>query len=122
MNLFLVCFIAGACFLLSFLLFFNPLQQNIKANRWLGFFVLLTGCAFIGSYLFLSDATISNSFLFKGLNSLQFLLAPSLYMSIRYFVKPANVFRQVDVLHFVPFLLYVVAEFFWNNLPTFYLL
>lgn len=114
MNLFLVCFISGASFLLSFLLFFHPLQQNVRANRWLGFFVLIIGCAFIASYLIITGTTISNNFLFKCLSSLQFLLAPSLYMSILYFVKPSKVFRKIDWLHFVPFIIYVVVENIWN--------
>ncbi len=114
MNSFLVCFISGASFLLSFLLFFHPFQQNIKANRWLGFFVFIVGCAFIGSYLILTDTASANNFLFKVLNSLQFLLAPSSYISILYFVKPTKVFRKIDGLHFLPFLIYVAAETIWN--------
>jgi AraC-like DNA-binding protein len=114
MNLFLVCFISGACFLLSFLLFFHPLQQNVKANRWLGFFVFIMGSAFIGTYLVFTGKTISNNFLFKCLNSLQFLLAPSSYISILYFVNPTKVFRKIDRLHFLPFIIYVAAEMIWN--------
>jgi AraC-like DNA-binding protein len=114
MNLFLVCFISGASLLLSFLLFFHPLQQNIKANRWLGFFTFIIGCAFIGSYLTLTDTTGSNSFLFKVLNSVQFLLAPSSYISILYFVKPTKAFKKIEWLHFLPFIIYAAAETIWN--------
>lgn len=113
MNLFLVCFTSGASFLLSFLLFFHPLQQNVKANRWLGFFVFVIGCAFISIYMMKTESTISNSFLFKCLNSFQFLLAPGLYISILYFVKPTKVFREIDWLHFIPFIIYVIAENIW---------
>lgn len=115
MNLFLVCFVSGACFLLSFLLFFHPLQQNVKANRWLGFFTFIMGSAFIGTYLVFTETTISNNFLFKCLNSLQFLLAPSLYISILYFVNPTKVFRKIDWLHLLPFFIYVTAEIIWNH-------
>ncbi|MCE2994412.1 MAG: helix-turn-helix domain-containing protein [Cyclobacteriaceae bacterium] len=114
MNSFLACFISGASFLLSFLLFFHPFQQNIKANRWLGFFAFIIGCAFIGTYLTLTETTDSNHFLFKILNSLQFLLAPSFYFSILYFVKPTKVFTKMDWLHFLPFVIYTVAETIWN--------
>lgn len=110
MNLFLVCFISGASFLLSFLLFFHPLQQNVKANRWLGFFVLIIGCAFISTYMIKTQTNILNSFLFKCLNSLQFLLAPSLFISILYFIKPTKIFRKIDWLHFIPFIIYAGAE------------
>jgi AraC-like DNA-binding protein len=115
MNLFLVCFISGASFLVSFLLFFHPLQQNITANRWLGFFVFIIGCAFVSTYMIKIETTISNSFLFKCLNSLQFLLAPGLYISILYFVNPGKTFKKIDWLHFVPFLIYVFAETIWNH-------
>ncbi len=114
MNSFLACFISGASFLLSFLLFFHPFQQNIKANRWLGFFAFIIGCAFIGTYLTLTETTASNNFLFKILNSLQFLLASSFYISILYFVKPTKVFTKMDWLHFLPFAMYTVAETIWN--------
>jgi AraC-like DNA-binding protein len=114
MNSFLVCFISGASFLLSFLLFFHPLQQNIKANRWLGFSVFIIGCAFIGTYLILTGTTSFNSFLFKCSNSLQFLLAPSFYISILYFVKPTKVFNRIDWLHFLPFVIYAIVEHIWH--------
>jgi AraC-like DNA-binding protein len=115
MNSFLVCFISGASFLLSFLLFFHPFNQNIKANKWLGFFAFIIGSAFIGTYLTLTEITGSNNFLFKVLNILQFLLAPSFYFSILYFVKPTKVFQAIDWLHFLPFIIYAVAETIWNS-------
>jgi AraC-like DNA-binding protein len=114
MNVFLVCFISGSSFLLSFLLFFHPLQENEKANRWLGFSVFIMGCAFMGSYLTITGTTISNNILFKSLSSSQFLLAPCFYMSILYFVNPAKVFRKRDWLHFLPFIIYATAEMFWD--------
>lgn len=115
MSLYLVCFISGAGFLLSFLLFFHPLQQNVTANRWLSFFVFIIGCAFSSTYMIKTETTTLNSFLFKCLSSLQFLLAPSLYISILYFVKPTKTFRKIDLSHFVPFIIYVVAENIWND-------
>ncbi len=113
-NLFLVCFTAGASFLLSFLLFFHPLQQNVKANKWLGFFVFIIACAFISTYMVKTETGISNSYLFKCLNSLQFLLSPSLFISILYFVKPAKRFIKADLLHFIPFVIYAFAENIWQ--------
>ncbi len=115
MNLFLVCFISGASFLLSFLLFFHPLRANVIANKWLSLSVFIIGCAFAGTYLVFTGATISHNLLFKFLSSLQFLLAPSLYTSILYFVNPTKIFRKIDWLHFLPFIIYVVAESVWNQ-------
>ncbi len=110
MNLFLVCFAAGCSFLLSFLLFFHPLQHNARANKWLSFFVFIMGSAFIGIYLNITETTNSNNLLFKYLSSLQFLLAPSFYISILYFVNPTKTFRKIDWLHFLPFIIYTIAE------------
>lgn len=115
MNVLLVCFISGASFLLSSLLFFHPFQQNVRANRWLGFFVFILGCAFINSYLILTEMQHSNSFLFKCLCSLQFLLAPCLYISIHYFVKPAKTFQQADWYHFILFAIYASIDCIWNE-------
>jgi AraC-like DNA-binding protein len=114
MNTFFVCFASGASFLLSFLLYFHPLHQNIKANKWLSFFVFTMGCGFISIYLTITQTTTENSFLFKSLNCLQFLLAPSFYISITYFVNPKKVFGKMEWLHFLPFLTYFGAEMMWN--------
>ncbi len=64
----------------------------------------------MSTYMILAEMTISNSGFFKCLMSLQFFLAPSLYMSVLYFVKPTKVFRTIDCLHFAPFIVYLVAE------------
>ena len=114
MNLFLVNFISGSSFLLSFLLIFHPLQQNVKANKWLAFFVFIIGSTFISTYIIKTEIIISNSILFKGLSSLQFLLGPSLFISVLYFVKPTKVFRKNDWLHFIPFVIYALAENIWQ--------
>jgi hypothetical protein len=99
MNLFLVCFISGASFLLSFLLFFHPFQQNVTANRWLSLFVFVIGNAFIGSYLLVSDAAANNILLFKFVNSVQFLLAPSFYLSDRIFFPTRNHVNSNEWIH-----------------------
>lgn len=110
MNLFLIPFTAGAAFLLGFLLLFHPLQQNVKANRWLGFFVLIIGSAFITTYLLQTGDAGAAGFLFKLVNSFQFLLGPSLYISILFFVKPKKDFAKKDWLHIIPFLVYLGIE------------
>jgi AraC-like DNA-binding protein len=114
MNQFLVCFISGASILLGFLLFFHPLQQNVKANKWLGLFVFTIGCAFIGSYLFITETTASNNFLFKCTNTVQFLLAPSFLLSILCFTNPNHKIDKLNWIHFIPFIVYAFAEHFWN--------
>jgi AraC-like DNA-binding protein len=114
MNQFLVCFISGTSILLGFLLFFHPLQQNVKANKWLGLFVFTIGFAFIGSYLIITETAASNNFLFKTVNSVQFLLAPSFFLSVLYFTNPTYKINKSTWIHFVPFVIYAFAEHFWN--------
>lgn len=115
MDPFLICFTAGAGFLLGILLFFHPLRQNVKANIWPGFFVLTISFAFISVYIDIIGVTVSNHLLFRCLNALQFLMAPSLYISILYFVKPAKHFQKEDLLHFIPFVIYFCVELLWST-------
>jgi len=110
MNLFLICFISGACFLLSFILFFHPLRQNITANKWLSFFIAITGAGFICSYINLTGTHPESRFIYKWLNSLLFLMGPTLYISVLYFINPTKQLEKIDYLHFVPFLIYGFIE------------
>lgn len=110
MNNFLTAFLVGESFLLCFLLYFHPLEQNAKANKWLSFFAFIMGTAFIGNYI--DDLELGESFTFviKLVNSLQFLLAPSIYISILYFVNPTSKFKIRYRLHFLPFIVFAIVE------------
>ncbi len=110
MNNFLTAFLVGESFLFCFLLYFHPLKQNAKANRWLSFFAFVLGTAFVGAYLEKIGLSDSYTFIVKWINSLQFLLAPGIYISILYFVNPTGKFKVRYWLHFLPFLLYAVIE------------
>eukprot|EP01132_Coremiostelium_polycephalum_P019929 gene19929-23695_t len=105
-----MCFTAGECFLLSFLLFFHPLKENLYANRWLALFLFMMGTAFIGVYFSKTTAGNHHPYVFQCINSLQFIMAPSLYLSTLYFADPVKVFKRKDILHFIPFLLYVFIQ------------
>lgn len=109
MNLFLMCFSAGTSFLLSFMLFFHPLRQNLKANKWLALFVFFMG----SSFLEISLRSEAHGFIYFStvLNALQFLMAPALWLATGYFVNPTKSFAKKDLLHFLPFLLYALTAF-----------
>lgn len=111
MNEFLICFCAGQCFLLGFLLLFHPLQQNQKANRWLAGFVLIMGSAFIGVLLKKQLFGLSAYLLEISITALQFLLSPCLFISVLYFIYPAKTFQRKDSLHALPFLVYAGVLF-----------
>ncbi|WP_223609337.1 AraC family transcriptional regulator [Chryseobacterium sp. OSA05B] len=106
MNAFLMCFSAGGCLLWSFLLFFSPWGQNLKANRWLAVFFFLMGI----SFLEISFGEWAERFtqIRIGLNSFQFIMAPSLFLSTVSFVNPNKSFGRKDLLHFLPFLIFLV--------------
>lgn len=80
------------------------------ANRWLGLFVFIIGCAFVSTYMLHTDASSGTDLLFKILTSLQFLSGPCLYFSIRYFGNPAKKFSVGDSLHGIPFLVFFFVE------------
>ena len=110
MNNFLTAFLVGESFLLCFLLYFQPQKQNAKANKWLSLFAFVLGTAFIGNYIDDFGLSESYTFIVKCFNSLQFLLAPSIYISILYFVNPTSKFKISYWLHFLPFLVFAVIE------------
>ncbi len=110
MGLFFSCFSAGACFFLSFILFFQPYKQNIKANRWLSMYILVMGISFIGFYLQESVTDESKGYITEWINCFQFLLAPLIYISILFFVYPRMTFGGNKWFHFLPFLLFSPLE------------
>ncbi len=110
MNNFLTAFLVGESFLLCFLLYFHPLKQNAKANKWLSVFAFIMGTAFTSSYLDKVGLIESYTIPIKFISSLQFLLAPSIYISILYFVNPTSKFKISYWLHFLPFLVFAFLE------------
>lgn len=110
MNNFLTAFLVGESFLLCFLLYFPPMKQNAKANKWLSFFAFILGTAFLGSYFDEIGSSESHTFVIKLINSSQFLLAPSIYISVLFFVNPTSKFKIRYWLHFLPFLVFAIIE------------
>ncbi len=106
MEIFLSCFSAGSCFLLSFLLFFHPYRQNPKANKWLSLYIFAMGTAFIRFYLQETETGPINRLVQDWINCLQFLLSPFIYFSVLFFVSPTKKFSPVDALHFLSFIIF----------------
>jgi hypothetical protein len=114
MNKFLTAFLVGESFLLCFLLYLHPQKQNAKANKWLSVFAFIMGTAFISSYLDKVGLSESYTFVIKFISSLQFLLAPSIYISILYFVNPTSKFKIRYWLHFLS-----LCQKLWKRLFVF---
>ena len=103
----------GSVFLLSFISILNPGKANHIANRWLGVFLLCLGLAFLADLF--RELNISSQYLFVSVFSeiTRFAAAPSLYLSVCYFSSPERSLRRGDILHFIPFFLFII-----NCLPV----
>lgn len=93
--------ISGSLFLLAFISVANPRKANVAANRWMSFFFFATACA-LASPVITDDTTI------RLMEFTRFAMAPALYLSVLYFTSPDKKFRLLELLHFVPFLLFAV--------------
>lgn len=101
MNQLLGFLILGTTLLLAFLIFANLNQANSKVNRWFGCFFL---CIFLIQFNDLLEKTgplktrmLINDFI----GIIDFIIAPVLYFSVSYFIKPGRKWRVKDNLHFV---------------------
>jgi len=101
MQLVLSSIVSGSLLLLAFISFINPQKANVVANRWLAFLFFSTACA-TASPVVTDDTTI------RLLELTRFAMAPALYLSVLYFTSPAKKFKRIELLHFIPFLLFAV--------------
>ncbi|WP_268845918.1 AraC family transcriptional regulator [Flavobacterium aestivum] len=100
MNHFIEILITGSTLLLTFLIFGNPNNVNIKANRWFGFFILSIFLITLDFTLKIVDLEIKNTFASQILNFPSFVLAPIFYLSVCHFINPDRKWRKRDFLHF----------------------
>ena len=103
---------AGAAFLLSFLLFFGAKNNNYRANRWLGIFMVTLAGAFLE--IFIHNLSLQNQYPYtvNMLELFRFLTAPALYLGIQFFTIPNRLFHRKDLWHFAPFLLFFIFRLF----------
>jgi AraC-like DNA-binding protein len=107
----IIGFIAGAVFLLGFLLIVQPRKVNVIANRYLGLFVLTIGIAMIEIPLYYQDFNQRHPNLFELIGLIRFLTAPLLYISILYFTSFEKGFKRNILWHFLPFLIFCTFRF-----------
>ena len=101
MNLILPALICGHLLLLAFISVTKPGKANVGANRWLSFLFLSVAWAFAGPVV--KDETIV-----RLMELSRFAMAPALYLSVSYFTTPGKQFKVINLLHFIPFLLFAV--------------
>lgn len=99
---------SGAAFLLGFLLLFNSRKVNITANKFLGLFIITIGLAMLEIPLFYKNFSVTNPFLFEMIGLCRFLTVPFLYISIQYFTSLSKKIHNKDLLHFLPFIFFLV--------------
>lgn len=102
MLIILISITCGSLFLLSFATIIRPQKANQWANRWLSFFLFSAACA-IASPIINDDTVVT-----RLMELSRFAMAPTLYLSVLYFTSPAKKFRRIELLHFIPFLLFGV--------------
>jgi AraC-like DNA-binding protein len=92
--------IAGAAFLLLYLILINLKKVNIAGNRWFAGFVF---CLLVLTNItvLVDSKTISEeSILTEGVITFIFLIAPVFYLSIQYFIKPNRKWKRRQYFHF----------------------
>ncbi|GGE98838.1 hypothetical protein GCM10011518_05310 [Flavobacterium limi] len=99
---------SGAAFLLGFLLFFDERKVNVKANKYLGLFVVTLGFAMLEIPLFYQKIYTAHPNLFELIGLLRFLTAPFLYISIQYFTSLNKKIEKKNLWHFLPFVIFLV--------------
>jgi AraC-like DNA-binding protein len=99
---------SGAAFLLGFLLLAHLRKVNAIANSFLGLFVITLGLAMIEIPLFYKNFHLKHPNLFEMIGLSRFLAAPFLYISIRYFTSLSKKIHLSDLLHFLPFICFLI--------------
>jgi AraC-like DNA-binding protein len=90
----------GACFLLAFLLIFNPQKVNKKANKWFGCFIFCVFFLILDTVLYCSNIKIENNILTFIINFPNFVICPILYVSIKNYINPIQEWKSKDYFHF----------------------
>lgn len=99
--------IAGATFLLLYIILLNQKKVNSVGNKWFAGFVF---CLLVLTNItvLVDSKTISeDSILIEGLLVFIFLIAPLFYFSICYFIKPNRKWKKRQYLHFGLSILYL---------------
>ncbi|CAL1518559.1 AraC family transcriptional regulator [Chitinophaga sp. MM2321] len=100
-------FACGSICLLSFVLLSDATKTNTIANRWLGAFFLCAGGALLAYIAEHTGLDKRYSYLVPLTETVRFAMAPSLYLSVRYFtaITPGPV--RKESWHFLPTVLFL---------------
>lgn len=101
-NPLLIGLASGGAFLLSFLLYNHPRNNNITANRWLSLFVATLAASVL--HIFLNNLNLQEKYhkAILLIEVAEYLTAPALYLSILFFTIPGRKYKRSDLWHFAP--------------------
>ena len=108
----------GSFFILAFIAFVNPLRVNIEANKWLALFLSSLGFMMFDCPFFKTSANAPYHYLLSTTDAAVFVIAPSLFLTIEYFVVPAKRFQKQNLWHFLPALLVISFQMTFISLDT----
>lgn len=86
----------------------TPRKVNVHANYWLALFLFSFGCILLDHALSSTVAYERYPTLSGLLEITRLAMAPALYFSVVYFTWPDRVLRKSDLLHFLPFTLFLI--------------
>ncbi len=103
--LFLIC--CTCFFVLAFIALFNPAKVNVVGNRWMGVFYISVAGVLMNAAI--TATQLEGQYrLLTGLNELtRFAMMPALYLAIVQFTIPGSRFGVRQLLHFIPFIIFV---------------
>ncbi len=104
--LFIYLFAASSAFLLAFVIFINDDHANRRANRWFSLFLVSTGFALTGYFIWHEEEIPKNTMLLPLSEITRFTLAPALYLSVWHFTHPQKMKRVLVVWHLLPAILF----------------
>lgn len=107
----------GSLILLSFILISNPLKLNVKANIWLGVFMLLWATYWIEEItLMATGLTIEKSELIV-IPFIQFLTPITFYLCIKFYINPNYKFTKNNLLFLLAPFVYITLLIYQENTP-----
>lgn len=104
----LTCITCISFFQLALIAYFNPGKVNAVANNWFGLFCFSTGCMLLNVFIYQTGAEANYKELIAFNELSRFLIAPALFLSVRYFCSPDKGLKARDYFHFIPFLLFLI--------------
>lgn len=104
----LTCITCISFFQLALIAYFNPGKVNAVANNWFGLFSFSAGCMMLNVFIYQTGAEANYKELIAFNELSRFLIAPALFLSVRYFTSPDKGLKARDYLHFIPFLLFLI--------------